>query len=156
VELLSLDFPRPVAGLMVMPTTVQANDSGLTGYVRNALRRGAVRNLWLLLLRGRSTDWLKLARSLLVRAVEQGGVFHLWGHSWELDAFGLWGRLEDALRLMSEFAPQASALTNGGLVRWVEERSDEAHRANVGVNLSGPSVAAATSTHPTPTGGLAR
>jgi hypothetical protein len=115
VELLSLDFPRPTAGLMTMPTTVQAHANGLGGYARNALRRSAIRNLWSLLLNRRATDWLALGRCLLTRAVEQGGVFHLWGHSWELDANDQWGRLEDLMRLMTEFAPHASAATNGEL-----------------------------------------
>ena len=116
VESLSLDFPRPTAGLMLMPTTVQAHPHVVGAFARNLARRAAVRNLWLYLLHGRSTDWLKLARSLLTHAVNRGGVFHLWGHSWELDATGQWGRLEDAFRLMSELTAQAPALTNGEIV----------------------------------------
>jgi hypothetical protein len=115
VELLSLDFPRPTAGLMVLPTTVQAHQHEFAGYARNALRRAAVGNLWRALMHGRAQDWLNLVRSLLAHAVEGGGVFHLWGHSWELDANGQWGRLEDALRLMSEYATRAPAATNGEL-----------------------------------------
>jgi peptidoglycan/xylan/chitin deacetylase (PgdA/CDA1 family) len=113
VELLSLDYPRPTAGLMLMPTTVQAHPHRFGAYARNLARRTAVRNLWLYLLHGRSTDWLTLARRLLTRAVHHGGVFHLWGHAWELDATGQWGRLEDAFRLMSEFAEEAAPRTNG-------------------------------------------
>jgi hypothetical protein len=116
VELLSLDFPRPTAGLVLMPTTVQAHPHRLGGYVRNGFRRAAVRNLWVCMLHGAASDWFRLATSLLARAVRCGGVFHLWGHSWELDATGQWGRLEDTLRLMAEYSAEAPAVTNGELV----------------------------------------
>jgi peptidoglycan/xylan/chitin deacetylase (PgdA/CDA1 family) len=111
VELLSLDCPRPIDGLMLLPTTIQAHPHGFGGYARNLARRTAVRNLWLYLLHGRTTDWLTLTYRLLTRAVHRGGVFHLWGHAWELDATGQWARLEDAFRLMGEFA--SAARTNG-------------------------------------------
>jgi hypothetical protein len=116
VELLSLDFPRSTAGLMLMPTTVQAHPHRLGGYVRNGFRRAAVRNLWFCMLHGAASDWFRLASSMLARAVRRGGVFHLWGHSWELDETGQWGRLEDTLRLMSEHSAEARAVTNGELV----------------------------------------
>jgi len=113
VELLSLDSPRPSDGLWLMPTTVQAYPHGLGAYARNIARRWALRNLWLFLLHGRTTDWLRLAQALLIHAVHSGGVFHLWGHSWEIDASGQWGRLEEAFRLMGDFAQQTPALSNG-------------------------------------------
>jgi peptidoglycan/xylan/chitin deacetylase (PgdA/CDA1 family) len=116
VELVSLDFPRPTAALLVMPTTVQAFVHGRAAYARNFARRVGLRNLWLYMLHGRSRDWLTLSRRLLERTVRGGGVFHLWGHSWELDATGQWSRLEDALRLMAEYSHAAPPLTNGQVV----------------------------------------
>jgi peptidoglycan/xylan/chitin deacetylase (PgdA/CDA1 family) len=115
VELLSLDFPRPVDGLMLMPTTVQAHPHGRLAYARNALRRYSIRNLWLLLARGHWADWAALARSLLERALRRGGVFHLWGHSWEVEQTGQWQRLEDVFRFLSEYTRQAPTRTNGQL-----------------------------------------
>jgi peptidoglycan/xylan/chitin deacetylase (PgdA/CDA1 family) len=112
VELLSLDFPRQQDGLMLMPTTVQAHPHGLLAYVRNVLRRAAVGNLWLYLAHGRSTDWARLARSLLERALASGGVLHLWGHSWEVEQTGQWQRLEEVLRFLGQFTSRAPALTN--------------------------------------------
>src|SRR5437667_29446 len=54
VELLSLDFPRSRAGLLLLPTTVQAHPHGLLAYARNMIRRAALRNLWLYIAHGRS------------------------------------------------------------------------------------------------------
>src|SRR4051794_9293081 len=76
-------------------------------------RRAALRNFGLFLAHGRSTEWTKLVQSLLCRALERGGVFHLWGHSWELERTGQWQRLEEVLRFMSQFTIKAPALTNG-------------------------------------------
>lgn len=113
VEMVSLDLPRPAAGLMLMPTTVQAYSHGFATFARNAIKRMAFDNLWRFVAHGRSTEWPALARSLLRRAVERGGVFHLWGHSWELQSAGQWRRLDDVLRFMSEFEDEALSLTNG-------------------------------------------
>jgi peptidoglycan/xylan/chitin deacetylase (PgdA/CDA1 family) len=113
VELLSLDFPRSKTGLKMLPTTVQAHPHGLLAYARNLIRRTAVRNFWLYVAHGHTTDWTRLVRSLLRRALACGGVFHVWGHSWELQQTGQWNRLEEVLRFMSQFTSQAPALTNG-------------------------------------------
>jgi peptidoglycan/xylan/chitin deacetylase (PgdA/CDA1 family) len=114
VELLSLDFPRGGA-LLLMPTTLQAHPHGLLAYARNALRRGAFRNLWLYAAHGRSTDWTRLARALLHRVLKRGGVFHLWGHSWEVEQTGQWQQLEEVLRYLGQHTQQADVLTNGQL-----------------------------------------
>lgn len=113
VELMSLDFPRREAGILLMPTTIQAHPHGFLTFVRNAAKRAAFGNLWRLIVHGRSADWSTLVQSLLLHAVKFGGVFHLWGHSWEVQETGEWRRLEDVLRFMSWFASQATPLTNG-------------------------------------------
>jgi hypothetical protein len=61
--------------------------------------------------------WPKLARSLFRRCLERGGVFHLWGHSWELQEADQWQHLDDILRLMSRFAYEAAFLANGEICR---------------------------------------
>lgn len=113
VELLSLDFPRKNAGIMLLPTTIQAYPHGSLAFAKNAVKRMALKNLLRLMTHGRSTDWPALARSLLHESLRCGGVFHLWGHSWELQATAQWHHLDEALRFMSEFTSQAPSLTNG-------------------------------------------
>ena len=113
VELLSLDEPRHQSQLHLMPTTVPAHPHGMATYARNVIKRAALRNLWLFVVHGRSTDWTQLSRSLLCHAIENGGVFHLWGHSWELEQTGQWQRLAGVLRFMGEHADQAKPLDNG-------------------------------------------
>jgi hypothetical protein len=112
VELLSTDFPGPRDELLLLPTTVQAYPHGPAAYARNGLKRGAFRNLWRWVAHCRSADWAKLARSLLCATLKCGGVFHLWGHSWEIQKAGQWQRLEETLRFVGQFAGRAPALTN--------------------------------------------
>jgi hypothetical protein len=113
VELGSLDFSRRKAGLMLLPTTIQAHPQGLITFGKNAIKRLAFHNLWRFIVHGRSTDWPKLARSFLRDAIKCGGLFHLWGHSWELQEAGQWQRLDEVLRFMGESSSQAPSLTNG-------------------------------------------
>jgi peptidoglycan/xylan/chitin deacetylase (PgdA/CDA1 family) len=117
VELLSLDYPRLRAGLLVLPTTVQAYPHGLFTYARNVIRRGVFQNFWQCIAHGRTPDWARLAEPLLERAQALGGVFHLWGHSWELQQSGQWQRLEEVLRFLSQFTGGPPSLTNGELCR---------------------------------------
>jgi peptidoglycan-N-acetylglucosamine deacetylase len=124
VELLSLDFPRPVAGLLLLPTTVQAHQHGLPAYARNVVKRAAFRNLWQYIAHGRSTDWPTLVRSLLGQALKRGGVFHLWGHSWELEENGQWRRLDEVLRFMSQFSGLVPGLTNLQVCQQAQSRNE--------------------------------
>ena len=117
VELGSFDLPRGRAGLVLMPTTVQAYPHGLAAFARNATKRMAFANLWRLVVHGRTTDWPELARYLLHRALDKGGVFHLWGHSWELGEADQWTRLDGVLQAMKEITAHAPSLENGQIAQ---------------------------------------
>ncbi|MFL5330790.1 MAG: polysaccharide deacetylase family protein [Gemmataceae bacterium] len=119
VDLLSLDLPRERRGIRYMPTTIQAYPHSFPAYARNAIKRQSVRSLLNACRYGRTSDWLKTARSMLEKAMRLGGVFHLWGHSWEIEQVGLWPQLEDAFRVLSEFSGSVLARTNGALCKSV-------------------------------------
>lgn len=112
-EWFSLDFPRAQFGLLLMPTTLQAYPHGFVSFGQNLIKRAALGNLWRFIVHGSTARWPVLARSFLLHALERGGVFHLWGHSWELQERAQWQRLEEVLRLLGSFTNQAPALTNG-------------------------------------------
>ena len=112
-EWFSLDFPRQNAGgLFQIPTTLQAHPHGVLSLAQNPIKRAALGNLWRFVVHGGSAAWPDLARSFLRSALTRGGVFHLWGHSWELQESGQWQRLEEVLRSLSCFVGDAPALTN--------------------------------------------
>jgi hypothetical protein len=113
VEFLSLDMPRPRHDLLEMPTTLHAYPQPLSRYARNMTRRLALGNWWRFVVHGHSREWAILARRLLKHAIRVGGVFHLWGHSWELEETQQWTRLEEVFKLFAEVQSQAACLTNG-------------------------------------------
>jgi len=42
-----------------------------------------------------------LAEVVITKLFENGGMFHLWGHSWEIEKYGLWKELESVLKMLS-------------------------------------------------------
>jgi peptidoglycan-N-acetylglucosamine deacetylase len=47
-------------------------------------------------------DWEKLAIALFDHTCQIGGVFHLWGHSWEIEKINGWQRLENILAYIAQ------------------------------------------------------
>jgi peptidoglycan-N-acetylglucosamine deacetylase len=60
-------------------------------------------------------NWDDLAIAWFESCMRDGGVFHLWGHSWEVDARGDWARLERVLEYIGR-RPDVQYLTNAELV----------------------------------------
>jgi glycosyltransferase involved in cell wall biosynthesis/peptidoglycan/xylan/chitin deacetylase (PgdA/CDA1 family) len=46
-------------------------------------------------------QWDNLAKAMFDRALETGGEYHLWGHSWEIEKHGDWDKLESVLAYIS-------------------------------------------------------
>lgn len=101
--------------LAILPTTLQAHPHGRLAYLKNIARRFAARNLGLYLLAGAKPTWPSLAESLARRVMQHGGVFHLWGHSWEIEATHQWHELDSVLHMLSSLMHGATRLSNGGL-----------------------------------------
>ena len=112
VELLSIDPPRQRDGLLVMGTTLQAFPHARVAYVKNTLKRGSLGNLARCVRHGCPADWEQLAEALANDVLEFGGVFHLWGHSWEIDRTGQWPQLRRVLKRLGELFEPARRLTN--------------------------------------------
>jgi peptidoglycan/xylan/chitin deacetylase (PgdA/CDA1 family) len=99
----------PPACLLQVDTTVHAyrHWKDLPAIGRSSLRRPgrATARFW---------NWDTLAIDLFDRALAEGGVYHLWGHSWEIDAHGDWSRLERVLDHIGG-RPDATYIANGAL-----------------------------------------
>ena len=61
-------------------------------------------------------SWTSLAVALLERAAETGRVWHLWGHSWEIERYQMWDALEQVLAATQQY-PHAHRVTNSQLTR---------------------------------------
>jgi peptidoglycan-N-acetylglucosamine deacetylase len=68
------------------------------------------------------TNWDSLAKAMFDQIIESGGVFHLWGHSWEIDSKGDWARLETVLAYISGRS-DVQYITNGELACLPNENS---------------------------------
>ncbi|HVH89021.1 MAG TPA: polysaccharide deacetylase family protein [Terriglobales bacterium] len=89
---------RPNFDRLHVPTTLQAYRHAPSAYLRNLLRRGGVRDLvgYCVALRNCSS-WVELGCRLFDRVLREGGVWHLYGHSWEIEEHGLWTELKQIL-----------------------------------------------------------
>src|SRR5207302_10446441 len=98
--------------------------------LKNIAKRMAIRSLIRLAVHSPRKNWLQLAESLLDRVAEHGGVFHLWGHGWEIDALGEWDRLEELMALMGALRPRVACLTNSGLCQSMVSTTENALQAD--------------------------
>jgi peptidoglycan/xylan/chitin deacetylase (PgdA/CDA1 family) len=119
VEFLSTTNPRLIDGLYLMPTTVQAYPHGPLAYARNALERFSTSTLANLPRSMRTSDWVALAKHLFLQAAERGGVFHLWGHSWEIEEQDQWKKLEAFFDVLCSHREKWISVTNGELCRYL-------------------------------------
>lgn len=117
VELLSVRPPIRRAGMFVVPTTVQAVPNPWRAYAKNGAKRLAVRNLFRSFRHSWSGDWVRAARSMMQIVARQGGVFHLWGHSWEVEGQCQWFQLESVLREMQELRSVMPCVPNAALIQ---------------------------------------
>ncbi len=62
----------------------------------------------------RTLQWQKLARYFFDQTMEKGGVFHLWGHSWEVDKYNQWKNLEAFFEYISN-REDVAYVSNGKL-----------------------------------------
>ena len=85
-----------------MPVSFQLYPHTRFVSLRHALKEGNLRGLlswcrfWEM-----ENDPVKLAQRVLPYCQSNGGIWHMWGHSWEIDKFHLWSVLEDVLRRIS-------------------------------------------------------
>jgi peptidoglycan/xylan/chitin deacetylase (PgdA/CDA1 family) len=81
-----------------MPTTLQAYPHNSVTYCKNLGRRRDLPGLYRYIFElRRLRSWVELGKRLFDQAFEEGGVWHLYGHSWEIEKLGLWNGLREML-----------------------------------------------------------
>ena len=98
-----------------MPVSVQFVPHSRQIHCRHALKEGNGKGLmywWQGC--GMETNLKKLCLRMLDHVASRGGVFHLWGHSWEVDRLGLWYELEEVLKVACSM--RITAVANSQLV----------------------------------------
>lgn len=110
-ELFSTALPQQAAAA----TTLQAfPHTGLT-YTKHLVKRKRWAGLVQWLKSGGETALGKLAQNYLEQIDREGGCFHLWGHSWEIEKYNLWTSLENLFKILAN-RPGFLYLPNRGLV----------------------------------------
>jgi peptidoglycan/xylan/chitin deacetylase (PgdA/CDA1 family) len=85
-----------------MPVTLQfAQHSRLT-HLRHALHEGNLRGIVTWGFRGHfEPELMQLAQFAFDEAYRANGIFHMWGHSWEVNDLGLWDMLTEFCRYIA-------------------------------------------------------
>jgi len=84
-----------------MPVTVQALPHVWSSYCRNLLKRGSPQDLIRYIRRFANSSWVEIAKMTFDLVQEYGGVWHLYGHSWEIERHALWQQLCEVLDYVS-------------------------------------------------------
>lgn len=93
-----------------IPTTLQFYPHKTTVLGINTLRYPALTKLPLIVKRFRQKDFVKFIIGTAERCASMNGVFHLWGHSWEIEQHQLWSDLENVLNKLSGMASHSITL----------------------------------------------
>jgi len=93
-----------------LPTTLQFYPHGPEVLVKNALRYPKASKFRLVLERVRERDFSKFVENLAMLCARSGQIFHIWGHSWELEKEQLWPSLDVFLRCLSSLATRSLTL----------------------------------------------
>src|SRR5262249_44651624 len=106
---------RPTFRAFEMPTTLQVFPHKPLTYLKNVARARSLDSLQSCALQiSQLRNWVELGKRLFDSILEDGGVWHLYGHSWEIEALDLW----DGLRELLDYVARRDAVryvTNSAL-----------------------------------------
>lgn len=85
----------------VIPTTVQVYPHAKLTYFKHLLKRFKFKSLAIYVRSGIHSNLMHIVDYYLEHVRDQGGVFHLWGHSWEIEKYELWKDLERIFKLIA-------------------------------------------------------
>ena len=97
-ELMNISKPT---SLKVVPTTIQIYDHSRLTYFKHLVKRRRFANLFLWMRNSSEKELDKLTDKYVKQIVADRGYLHLWGHSWEIEKFGLWTKLENVFKRIS-------------------------------------------------------
>jgi peptidoglycan/xylan/chitin deacetylase (PgdA/CDA1 family) len=99
-----------------MPTSVHVFPHTRIEYLRNLARVWNLRRTWVYATHLRcANSWIEFAKLLFDAVLAHGGLWHLYGHSWEIEEGRLWDGLKQVLDYVSN-RPGVLYLANGPIV----------------------------------------
>jgi peptidoglycan-N-acetylglucosamine deacetylase len=113
-----------------MPTTLQSAPHPKFTYAKNLARARKMEGLRVSAVHWRKLgNWVELGKSLFDSMLEQGGVWHLYGHSWEIEELGLWKDVEQILNYVCK-RKGVTYLPNSELIKFLPTATIKAHENN--------------------------
>jgi len=97
---------------LCMPVSLQVFPHMSMVHIKHAVKEGNIRGMvnWSTLW-GMENNPVKLSRLIVDSIQNYGGVCHIWGHSWEIEQYGLWNMFEKILQQIAH-REQVHYLTN--------------------------------------------
>jgi len=101
----------------IINTTLQIYNHATLTYLKHLLKRKKFGSIRLYMKVKGSDDLLKLVDFYLNHVIQNGGCFHIWGHSWEIEANSLWFDLERIFKMISKIS-ECTYVSNAGLLNY--------------------------------------
>lgn len=107
-----------------MPTTLQAYPHDSLTYYKNLGKRRDLPGLYKYVFElRRLNSWVELGKTLFDQTLREGGIWHLYGHSWEIEELGLW----DDLKRMLDYVrnrPGVIYANNSQALQFLQQESE--------------------------------
>lgn len=111
-------FTRRISNPFQEGTMVNARDWCFTHYILHSLASRDADLLNFVVKRNLSfASWDRIAIETLNFVANKGGIWHLWGHSWEIDDNDDWDRLENVLQEANALSTRVWGADNSHLLR---------------------------------------
>jgi peptidoglycan-N-acetylglucosamine deacetylase len=97
-ELMNITKPQ---ALKIVPTTIQIYDHSRLTYLKHLVKRRRFANLFLWIRNNSEKELDRLTDKYVKQMIATRGYLHLWGHSWEIEKYNLWDKLETVFKRIS-------------------------------------------------------
>ena len=97
VDMFNMSFPKDK---ILLRPTLQIYDYRRQIYIKQAIKKKKIKIFYFCLTKKPFT-WSVLAKFLFDGILTEGGLLHLWGHSWEIEKLNLWNDLENIFKYIS-------------------------------------------------------
>jgi SAM-dependent methyltransferase len=122
-------FETRVGDLLEAGTTIHAYNHHLLVYLLHGWNKIL---FWKLIFSGADfSDWEDLAKKSLDILLNSGGIYHLWGHSWEIENNNDWSKLERVFGYVNKKTSLKIRINNSKILELFKEQKEKYYRQNI-------------------------